>query len=73
MYAACFLLKINEQEIQKIEQMIRETWKVEKINLIEYRPGCWMVSFVTNDHKKAFAFRKVVGNFSGKIRKWAID
>ena len=73
MYAACFLLEINEQEIQKIDQMLREKWKVEKINLVEYKPSHWIVSFVTHDNKKSFKFGDIVERMGGRVLKYSID
>lgn len=73
MYAACFLVEIDQQGIQKIEQMLREKWKVEIVILREYEEDHWIVSFLTKDNGKAFNFSQIAGNLGGRVLKYAIN
>ena len=73
MYAACFILKTDKEQIQKIDQMLENTWRVGKINLVEYKPSHWIVSFVTDDNKKPFKFMDIVTGMGVRVLKYAID
>lgn len=66
MYEAYLEVKINKEHLPKLERILRERWKVKKPVFEESKRG-WIISFLTTDNRKVYAFKDVVKNYGGKI------
>ena len=66
MYEAYLEVKINKEHLPKLERILREIWKVKNPVIHESKRG-WIISFITTDNRKVYAFADVVKNYGGKI------
>ena len=70
MYRGSFTVVLGEEEIGKIEIMLREKWHAKDV-MISNLPPCWKISFLTDDNKKVFRLLGIVKNYGGKVlRHW---
>lgn len=72
MYKAEFMIKIEKKNMTKICEIIKKKWNVKDIICQEF-VGNWKISFLTSDHRKVFAFKKVVANYGGIVLRWCIN
>lgn len=57
---------LGEEEVSKIEEMLRETWHAEEVVVSEYKDR-WKISFLTDDRKKIFVFFDIIKQYGGEI------
>ena len=71
MYKADFRIIIKRENMNKIHRVLKEKWNAKNITLRELM-GSWKISFLIPDHRKVFAFMKVVANYEGTVLRWGI-
>jgi len=57
---------LGEEEVSKIEEMLREKWHAEEVVVSSYKDG-WKISFLIDDYKKIFVFFDIIKQYRGEI------
>ena len=72
MYRGHCRVSLGEEEVFKIEKMLKEKWLAKDI-VIKKFPYYTEISFSTEDYKKVFKLRGIVEKYGGKVIKEWID
>jgi len=66
MYKGHYEVLLGEEEVSKIEEMLREKWNAKEIAISRYKNG-WKITFLTNDRKKVFRLLWIIRQYGGEV------
>jgi hypothetical protein len=68
MYRGNLIVELEKDKITKVEELLRDKWKVSEIEITKTDSNYW-ISFATDDHKKVFKLKEIITNYGGKVLK----
>lgn len=72
MYEYRTRVRINNEHIPKLEEMLKEKLKATSVVFRE-EETCWIVSFVVDSTRKFFTFKKVVRDYGGQNYRYRLS
>jgi len=72
MYRGRFDVLLGEEEVSKIEEMLRERWHAKEIVVSKFKDG-WRITFLTEDRKKIFTLFGIIERYGGEVVEYRIN
>lgn len=66
MYKGHYEVLLGEEEVSKIEEMLREKWNAKEIVISKFKNG-WKITFLTDDRKKIFRLLWIIRQYGGEV------